>query len=453
MFFKGVNLRNSIIDEFEALTRTACQRTYELMTFKMAREQTQGKMSASDLWQHVTQSTAVCAELRKTNARDLCKWFARGMQKSKTSGRNSKWSGTGPTRRRWNSRMRIQLLEVSSFPSRGYASNRWTCTSSWKKENVSDSQLAGLGMMKFKKASLLAIHRTSVAGQVCENIKPARCPFINFSLIQIFWMRFHLKQWGAIQPWSLQSGSPQQNQKDALKRRLSQGLWPNWKSRPTILSLSHRLRRRCRETFWEGCLWQCSRRSSTGSEKTQRRYRLGTWNGRWRKPLEEGRACRHFTFTKQWVGPREMHKKEHNGQLAGQMASLLVFKWHKLFIGCNGQLAGQMASLLVFKWRIVIFFLHCKDWAGWVWAPSLPSAQPAAWLLMFFEQNKKQTNAFFSTRASSARALLQRDASSAWDGMPTKLDMPMQCDLVKAQTINIWILVDRFNSFTYVLRT
>ena len=48
---------------------------------------------------------------------------------------------------------------------------------------------------------------------------------------------------------------------------------------------------------------------------------------------------------------------------------------------------------------------------------------------------------FFSTRASSARALLQRDASSAWGGMPTKLDMPMQCDLVKVQTINIWILV------------
>ena len=44
---------------------------------------------------------------------------------------------------------------------------------------------------------------------------------------------------------------------------------------------------------------------------------------------------------------------------------------------------------------------------------------------------------FFSTRASSARALLQRDASSAWGGMPTKLDMPMQCDLVKVQTINI----------------
>ena len=41
---------------------------------------------------------------------------------------------------------------------------------------------------------------------------------------------------------------------------------------------------------------------------------------------------------------------------------------------------------------------------------------------------------FFSTRASSARALLQRDASAAWGGMPTKLDMPMQCDLVKAQT-------------------
>ena len=79
MFFKGVNLRNSIIDEFEALTRTACQRTYELMTFKMAREQTQCKMSASDLWQawsqHVTQSTAVCAETVSQNFVDTALKF------------------------------------------------------------------------------------------------------------------------------------------------------------------------------------------------------------------------------------------------------------------------------------------------------------------------------------------------------------------------------------------
>ena len=36
---------------------------------------------------------------------------------------------------------------------------------------------------------------------------------------------------------------------------------------------------------------------------------------------------------------------------------------------------------------------------------------------------------FFSTRASSARALLQRDASAAWGGMPTKLDMPI-CSVI-----------------------
>ena len=161
-------------------------------------------------------------------------------------------------------------------------------------------------------------------------------------LIQMFWMWFHLKQWGVVQPWSLLSGSPQQNQKDALKRRTSQGLQPNWKSRPTTLSLSHRLSWTSSGALPKATFSEDFSAPPAGSEKTQRRYRLGTWNGRWRKPLEEGRACRvqavmadtasaefNFThFTNQWAGPREMHKKDHIGQLAGlQMASLLVFKW------------------------------------------------------------------------------------------------------------------------------
>ena len=138
------------------------------------------------------------------------------------------------------------------------------------------------------------------------------------------------------------------------------------------------------------------------------------------------------------------------------MASLLVFKWHNFFC-CNGQLAGQMASLLVFKWPAcwssngqlaglqmryshLLFTLPGLSWM------SLPSAQKlntgqrnktCSLIVDVFSTKQKPNKCFFSTRASSARALLQRDASSAWGGMPTKLDMPMQCDLVKVQTINI----------------
>ena len=123
-----------------------------------------------------------------------------------------------------------------------------------------------------------------------------------------------------------------------------------------------------------------------------------------------------------------------NGQLAGQMASLLVFKWPACW-SSNGQLAG-----LQMRYSHLLFTLQGLSWM------SLPSAQKlntgqrnktCSLIVDVFSTKQKPNKCFFSTRASSARALLQRDASSAWGGMPTKLDMPMQCDLVKVQTINI----------------
>ena len=115
------------------------------------------------------------------------------------------------------------------------------------------------------------------------------------------------------------------------------------------------------------------------------------------------------------------------------MASLLV-KWPACW-SSNGQLAG-----LQMRYSHLLFTLQGLSWM------SLPSAQKlntgqrnktCSLIVNVFSTKQKPNKCFFSTRASSARALLQRDASSAWGGMPTKLDMPMQCELVKVQTINM----------------
>ena len=61
-----MNLRNNIVDEYDALVRTATQRTYELITYKQSQEQSVGKLSSADLYQrwstHVTATTASIGE-------------------------------------------------------------------------------------------------------------------------------------------------------------------------------------------------------------------------------------------------------------------------------------------------------------------------------------------------------------------------------------------------------
>ncbi|CAJ1394699.1 unnamed protein product [Effrenium voratum] len=61
-----VNLRNKIIDDYDALVRTASQRTYELMTYKAAQESAAKKMTAEELYeawsQQVSESKSALAE-------------------------------------------------------------------------------------------------------------------------------------------------------------------------------------------------------------------------------------------------------------------------------------------------------------------------------------------------------------------------------------------------------
>ena len=116
--------------------------------------------------------------------------------------------------------------------------------------------------------------------------------------------------------------------------------------------------------------------------------------------------------------------KKNKGPASWSVPSFLKLLWNRVGIlwctSCSSLISCSLISFffpmfcVFFVWDFFAFFQLCLF----------------STLLCVLLQHV----CFFSTRASSARALLQRDASSAWGGMPTKLDMPMQCDLVKAQT-------------------